>query len=156
MVGHSPRVFIILALLPTLLASCLEYREVELKSFDGVMLNGISAKNLELSLSATIHNPNNYNIKVRNPDIDVFVEGFKVGKLDMEEALVLKKESEQQYTIPILTSVDGEIASLLPLLMIVFSKDRIDIQAKGDFKATAKLLSKRVDVDIEQKVDLRR
>lgn len=120
------------------------------------MLKGISAKNVELAVTATIHNPNTYNIKVKDPDIEVYVEGFKIGKLDMDETLVIKKQSEQQYTVPVLTSIDGEFASLFPLLLIVFNKDEVELRATGDFKASAKMLSKRVDVDIEQMVDLRR
>ena len=143
-------------LLPIILASCLQYEEVELKSFDGVMLKGISSQNIEIEASATILNPNDYNIKIKDPNIDVYLEGHKIGKLDLDETLVLEKNSKKTYTIPIRTSLDTELGSILPLMFTVFTKDKVLMQAKGDFKASAKMLSKRVDVDIEQEVDLRR
>jgi LEA14-like dessication related protein len=141
---------------PFVLSSCWSYEEVELKSVDNVRLVGLSPTTLSLEISATIDNPNDYNIKIKDPDIDVYIEGNKVGKLKIDEALVLKKATSEQYTVPIHTKLDGSLGSLFPVLLKLMASDKVRFGAKGSFKGSAKMFSQRIDVDIDQDVDLSR
>jgi len=145
-----------LLLFPVVLSSCWSYEEVELKSVDDARLMGLSPTTLSLEISATIDNPNDYNIKIKDPDIDIYIDGNKVGKLKMDEALVLKKGTSDQYTIPIHTKLDGSLGSLFPILLKLMASDKVRFGAKGSFKGSAKMFSQRIDVDIDQDVDLSR
>ena len=120
------------------------------------MLVGLSPSTLSLEVSATIENPNKYKIKVQDPDIDIYLEGNKVGKLQMDAPLTLQKDTTMQYTVPIHTELDGALGSIFPVLLGVMSSNTIRFGAKGTFKGSAKMISKRIDVDIDQEVDLSR
>ena len=156
MVKPNTRYFFLLLFIPIVLSSCWSYDEVELKSMDDVTLVGLSPSKLSLLVKATIDNPNNYDIKIKDPDIDVYIDGHKVGKLEMDKALVLQKGTVKQYQIPIHTELSASLGSLFPILLGIMASNRIQFGAKGSIKGSAKMFSQRIDVDIDQEVDLSR
>lgn len=96
-----------------------------------------------------VSNPNTYKIKVKDYDLEGFVNGNSMGKVKVEgDKLVFPKKSEQDYVINLKPDV-SKIISELPGLMLTKSA-MIDI--KGNVKVKALIFSRSFPINLQRKV----
>jgi LEA14-like dessication related protein len=110
-----------------------------------------SASGIEAIVSMKVKNPNNYKITIVNSDLDLFINGSKMGKAIIKDKIVLKKQQTEVYTFVVGAKPSGGI--LGSLLSIAFSKN-VRVGVKGKVKARAFMVSKSFPVDVEQNVSL--
>jgi len=150
------RIPIIAPLLLTvvLFSGCLSYREVELRAVDDVELASFDRDGLAVRVLATIHNPNGYRITVKDPDVDIFVDGTFVGKARLDSTITLDKRSTRSYSVPL----HADLAAAGPqgafVLLGAALKGEVLLGAKGTVTAQALLVRKRFPFELEQRVDL--
>lgn len=146
---HS--IFFLLLLVGT--TSCLTYEDVQLESFDGVQVENFAQKSVKLRVNATIFNPNGYKIKIKKSDLDVLVDGTKIGIAKTLDKVVLPKKATESQSVLIELTLDGKTAlmAVMPKLM----KGSSEVQIKGKVKAKALGIGKKFDVDFKHKLSAR-
>ena len=142
--------YIGLILLIFICSSCISYQDVELKEIKsfGFQNNDISSGKIEVLLR--VINPNNYNIKIKNYDLHAFVNNEDMGKIDVDENLVLLKKSDQDYKLTLKPNL-GKILAILPSLYIAGSADAA---IRGNVTAKASIISKTFDVNLQKKLSV--
>lgn len=144
----------VLLLLGTLLfTGCLSYKEVAMHHIEDVEVKRLDAKGLHLTALVQLENPNGYRIHVKNPDVDLYLNGTYVGKGYLDTNLVLPKRSNMIHRVPLHAEFKG-----LNLLMVMLSSaltGEARIGAKGSVVGQAGLLRKRFPFDVEETVKLR-
>ena len=112
------------------------------------------SENMKLEIAVLIDNSNTYNIKVKKSSLDIYLNGKYAGKTTLDEKVVIKKKSENVYYVVVNVSTKdlmkaamGNIGGLL--------KGTAKVQLKGKVKGAVYGISKSVDVDMEQEVNLK-
>lgn len=145
-----------LALLASLLLcmGCMRYNEVELVGVREARLTRFDARGLAATITAEVHNPNNFRIKVMDPDMDLYVNGIAMGKAYLDSVITLEPNSTRAYSIPV--RADIAQAGLLPLLMTSALNGSVKLGIKGTVVGKARALRKRFPFELEQQIDLHR
>ena len=136
------------------LSSCIQYKEVEVVNINNVRIKEISTKGIDVEVTMQIKNPNKYDISIVDSDLMLFLSGKKMGIASIKEKVKLKKKSNKEYRFTIQTNVKNIVSGAFPVLIGIITKSSIDLHVVGDIKAKAKGISKRVPIDVKEKVRL--
>jgi len=145
--------FLLLPMLLSSLTGCMKYDDVELRDVTDVRVRTFDANGIALRVDALIHNPNNYKIRVSDPDVDLFLNDKFIGKGLLDSTLVIERRSTQLYSIPLHAEVQG--GSLLMMLLTGELGTEMKLGAKGTVRAGKGALSKRFPFELEETIDLR-
>lgn len=138
-----------------LLTSCFTYHEVDVLDVGEYRINNVTKENVEVSVNIQVNNPNNYNIKLKKTDLDLYLEGEKIGKANIKEDLILKKRTQEKYTLTFQSNYKELSGAVLGRLPSLLRKSKIKVGLKGRVKAKANLLlGKKFDLDVEETVDV--
>ncbi len=137
-----------------LFQGCLEYKEVNFKGVKDVNIQDRSSDKMKIEIAVLIDNPNTYNIKVKKSTLDVYLNGKYAGKTTLDQKVVIKKKSENVYyavinvsTKDLMKAAMGSIGGLL--------KGTATVELKGKVKGSVYGISKSVDVDMKEEVNLK-
>lgn len=126
------------------LQGCFEFEDVDFKGIESVKLPKMDDKEILVDLSFKLENPNNFNIKLKPSQIDVFVADKKMGTVHLDKKIVFKKKKENVYSTQIKVKLeDGAFFSLFKLV----TKDEIPVRFKGKIKGSVFGISKKIDID---------
>ena len=135
-----------------LLTSCLSYKDVVMHDIVDVELKKLDARGVSLTALVKLENPNGYRIHVKDPDVDLYLNGTYVGKGYLDTNLVLPKRSNIVHRVPLHAEFKG-VNLLMVMLGSALSKETT-IGAKGTVMGQAVLLRKRFPFEVEEKLDL--
>ncbi|MBK8582115.1 MAG: LEA type 2 family protein [Flavobacteriales bacterium] len=146
----------LLALLCTaFLTGCLSYREVELVGIRSMKLTHLDTKGFTATVGVEMKNPNGYKIQVKDPDVDLSINGIGVGKAMLDSNVVLKRRSTEVYRVPLRVNFQLDQAGILPGLATGFLTGSIKLGVKGTVVGKAGFVRKRFPFSDEQAIDLR-
>lgn len=146
--------YLILTLVLSVLVGCLSYEEVKVVRVVGTDVKSFSMEGAEVDITLQISNPNNYKITISNFNLDIFINGTKIGKADVASRVVLAKNSNENHTINMKLKKGGLSAGAMPALLSAAMGGRMQLRAKGTIKAKAKMISKKVPIDFTENISL--
>lgn len=146
--------FISLLFITFSLLSCISYKEVKVIEVKDVGVKNFTLKGVDVEVAMQIKNPNNYNIKIVDSDLEVLIKENRIGTATIENKIVLPKNSNQVHRFIIRSTLKDMGSNVFPLLMTVLGGGTIELQIKGDIKATAKGIGKRFPVDFKENVKI--
>lgn len=135
-------------------AGCVSYQDVAFVSFDKLTVKNISFTGVDLAITVTIENPNEYKIKIIDADIDFEIAGKPVGKIIIPDKLVLNRNSKKQQTFVVATGVTKLSKSLGPTIMALLGNKKVKVKAVGSFKARAFAVGKKFLVNFEDEISM--
>ncbi len=136
------------------LHSCVDYKEVKIVGIKDVQVEKISQEGIKAKIFLQINNPNDYKISVVDSDLDLYLNGVKMGKAILKDKIKLNKTSDEIYGFRVETSFKEAGITSLPALMAAFTGGTIQVRAKGNIKARAYMVSKKVDMDFSEMVKI--
>ena len=143
--------FWLLFILIFVLQGCRVYRDVEFKGVKETRFTSFNAQGVSCEFDVEVYNPNPYKITLMQSDVNLFLEGTRLGKVQLPESAVLHAENS---TILKLTCTADP--SSIPKIVggaigLVFKKD-IVIEGRGNVTAKAFLVTKTVPVEFKQRI----
>lgn len=147
------RILFPLVLLFTLgLTSCNFYKEVEVLEVTNIEVKEFNKDVVSADISLKISNPNKYKLKLVDSDIDLFLNGKKMGKMILREPLELPKNDT---TIQVL-SMKAEVTEfsndfIANTLSLLFAKTA-ELKAVGYVKGKAMGIGRKVKVDFTKDI----
>lgn len=90
---------IIALVLGVLMGACTVTEDIEFLKLDNVQFGGIKDGKLTLTSDALFMNPNDYSVKIKSIDCDVFIDDNKVSEL--HQILATKMPSNSEFSLPI-------------------------------------------------------
>ena len=142
-------------LLISIFSSCFSYKPVELVGIRSLKLTHMDTKGIAVTVGVEMHNPNGYKIKVRDPDVDLSINGIGVGKAILDSTVTLNKRSSEIYRIPLRVNFQLDQAGILPGLATGLLTGSVKLGVKGSVVGKAGFLHKRFPFQDEQVIDLR-
>lgn len=145
---------IILVLFSFSIFSCINYEAVELVSVDYAELISLSPNGAEFKITATVNNPNEYNINLETKDLNLYLNDNYLGNANFKNKVKLNKNSIDQYEVIVVSTIpaDGNIDIGTITATALFSG--LKIKVEGDIKASAKGLSKTIAVSFTEQVEM--
>ena len=131
--------------------SCFSYKELELGDVSSVKVNKVANGGIEIQAGMQIKNPNGYKIKVKRIDADLFVNGQKIGKINLSKKVVLPRKSDQLQEFNVNTQLSNLISAVPSLLF----GGNINLQMKGSIKGKVFIFSKRFPLEAEKNISAR-
>ena len=142
--------WISLFLLTFLLHSCFDFEEVKFKGIENVKMPKMDDKEILVDLTLKLENPNNFKIKIKPSQVDVFIEDKMMGTIFLDKKVVLQKRQENSYSTQLRVKLqDGAFFSLLRFIAM----KEVNIRFKGRVKGSVYGITKKIDIDQTRKVN---
>lgn len=138
------------------LTGCTNYREVVFKGVESVSVGRFDQQGMQLTADVRLENPNNFRIKVSDPDVDVFLNGFYLGKAHLDERVILPKRTDATYHVPLHADFDGTGSNVLTAMLSAALSGKGELRVKGTVTGgIGFLLRKKFPFEETETIDLR-
>jgi LEA14-like dessication related protein len=137
-----------------LFASCSFYKPVTFGTIQGVKLKGISAEGINFDVMIPVKNPNSYSITLVDYNFDVGIENSVAGNISSNQAITIPANSEEIQKFAVNAKIKDVFTGLTAVYKI-FAQPDTEIQFKGNAKVKAYLISKKIEIDQKQKVNIK-
>ena len=74
-----------------LMGSCNLYKEVEVTELTQVQIGDISEEGVQVEIHMQVKNPNGYSVALTKSQVDVCIEGNRLGELELAEKIKIQK-----------------------------------------------------------------
>jgi LEA14-like dessication related protein len=147
----KPFLFALLVLLLMGSGGCKIYQDVEVKEVTNVALKEMNTSGLTADVYMTLENPNWYKLTLIESDIDIFLEGKKVGNLALTQPLVIPKKSRSTQVMTVNTSLSNMDQVLGSVFTLMF-KEEFELSGKGYITGKGMFVRKKVDVQFKETI----
>jgi len=142
---------------PALLFSgCFSYHEVTLKGITDVAIDQLDQNGVAARVTVRVDNPNNFRVRVGQPDVDLFLNGAPIGKALLDSAIVLEKHTERDYAVPLRASFADNGTPVMGALLTAAFSGKAHLKASGTITGRAFLLRKRIPFEAEHELEWER
>jgi LEA14-like dessication related protein len=145
------RVNWLLILLIVTLQGCRVYRDVEFKGVNETHFTSFNGQGISGEFDVELYNPNPYKITLMQSDVELFLEGTKLGKVQLPASAVLNAEEKTRLKLTC-TAEPASIAKLVGGAIGLIFKKELVIEGKGSVMAKAFLITKTVPVEFSQRI----
>ena len=130
---------------------CRVYSDVEFKGVKETRFTSFNAQGVSCEFDVEVYNPNPYKITLMQSDVNLFLEGTRLGKVQLPESAVLHAENSTILKLTCTAEPSSVPKIVGGAIGLVFKKDVI-IEGKGMVTAKASLVTKTVPVEFTQRV----
>jgi LEA14-like dessication related protein len=141
-------------ILTVLFSACnKEYDPPELKAIENVAIKNLTDGLAELHADAVFYNPNKVKVKLREVNIQIYVDNKAAALIDQKFKVVIGARSD--FTVPIDASVSLKELGLLNTLLSVFGGKKLEVRYVGYMKMNYHGVSIKVPVDHKEELRIR-
>lgn len=134
-------------------ASCIPKEEVVLRAIENVELTpGVGADPL-LKADARFYNPNQMRMRLKEIQVDVFIDGKKSARVDQKLKSIIKPKSE--FTVPIEVQLAMKEIGLVDALLSLIGGKKYQLHYEGFIKVSVRGFPVKVPVNYSKEVKLR-
>lgn len=137
-------------------SGCGELEMLELKGVKNFSIENLSKSGMDLEMDLEIYNPNGIKFKVKEYDLDIMINNIKIGKAKIDEKMVLPRKSTSNHHVNVSASFQNMLVGILPLMMSLKKGKDATIRIVGDVKVGAMMLNKKVDIEFQKDISLRK
>lgn len=124
--------------------ACFEFSEPEMRGEEKFNVDKVNGKEINLSVSAKVYNPNCFGLKVKPSNLDLYVDGEQIGTVRLNKKVKMKSKRESDLNADLTaTLTEGAMMKLLAYA----SKPEIKVQLKGKAKGGVFIFSKKFEID---------
>lgn len=118
-----------------------------------IKVNKVEKTTAHLNAEAYFHNPNDVKMTLRKIDVDVTMEGEKIGSIDQSTRIKIPPESD--FKVPLDATFNiGDVGVLNSILGMLGGK-KMKVRYEGHVKVTMHGIPMRVPVDYEDEIKIR-
>lgn len=124
-------------------ARCEVYEDLDVEEVEGVQIGKIANGVLDLKITASIVNPNPYGIKLKETDLEVYLDDNFMGTAHLNDPVKLLRKQTKSYTFDVQVAIEkGAMAKMLVLSL----KQELSLKVKGNIKASVMGINKTLAV----------
>ena len=137
--------FIILFFMALLFSGC-SYEEVQLIGIKDVTYQEFNGSVLRLAITATVNNPNRYNVKIKNANMDLRLNEKVIGTVAQMEQIDLASRKQQDYKIQVSIEMKDILSNMLSLYRVLMNEPK-NLNLSGTIQVKSFLYSKTFQVN---------
>jgi LEA14-like dessication related protein len=131
--------------------SCKAPKDLEYRSVDNFGIKQAGAGKTAISLDILLYNPNKYAMKLKDADLDIFLNGNLVGKMKLKDRLKIPKADT--FSLPV--TVDVDLKTVFSNALQLLFNSEVDIKLNGKIHAGRHGVLISIPVDYQGKQDIR-
>ena len=145
---------ILIAILVVAAVACKRPEEApEFRRVGDIRVNKIDGTKATLNGNAYFYNPNDVNMTLRKINVDVFLEGKKIGTIN--ESVKTKIPALAEFKVPVDASFDVTEVGVLKSILSVLGGKKMKAHYEGNIKLTVYGIPVKVPIDYEDEIRLR-
>jgi len=137
---------IIYLFLPALFLGCSGYDEVQLLNVKDVTYQEFKGNVLRLAITATVNNPNRFNVKIKNANMDLRLNDRVIGTVMQMEQITLAGRTQKDYKIHVAIELKDLLSNLTNLFRLLMN-DQKNLNLTGTVHVKSFMYSKTFQVD---------
>lgn len=145
-------IFLVLGVL--ILGTSCAYKNVELVRVASVHVDEFSSDNVQVTASLVLKNPNDFEIKIKDSDLDLYVNDYKVARADIMKMIKIPENTVMTHDLVFDSSLEDVGGGVLRSLVSVIARGIVKIGIKGSVNASAYKMTEKVPVDVEGDVQV--
>ncbi len=142
---NSVKRLVFLIIIALSITSC-DVKEVEVDNISNFSFDKMTKDYIAISLNVNIHNPNNFGFNINKVDLDVYLNGSKLGKIYDIKNIHVSKKSNDTHRVEAKIKVLSEQNIGMTLLSVVLN-NKAKIHLKGFVYGRHLLFTKKISVD---------
>ncbi len=146
--------FLILILTPLILTGCFSYKDLNFDGVENFKMGKIEEGSIDFGFDVKLENPNNYNIKIKPTDLQVFLGENELGMARLDKKLVIKKNSKASYPVVINAKLLQAAGAGFSSVMELATKKSADVRIVGPVKGSVYGITRKMEVDETRSIDL--
>lgn len=124
--------------------------EPQFRGIDRIEVTGITGSQAYLNADAFFYNPNDVKMKLKEVEVDVVLEGKKIGTIN--QSMKTEIPAKAEFKVPLDATFDiGQFGTLTGILSILNGK-KVMVRYTGHIKVTVHGFPIKVPVDYEEAV----
>jgi LEA14-like dessication related protein len=143
--------FLLVAMVVVMMPSCKLYTDVEFNGVKSTKFDRFDRQGITCSITVEIYNPNPYKISLLDSDVQLSMEGQKLGHVQLPSTAELEAESKTLLTMICVAPPESIPAIAGGAIGLIFKKDLM-VEGKGTLRAKALLISKTFPVEFQQRI----
>ena len=116
----------------------------EMRGGESFNLEKLDGQTVKFTAGAKIYNGNWFGIKLKPSDLELYVDGEKMGTIRLDKKVKLKRKKETELLAPFTATLKE--GSLLKAFTLA-GKSEIKVRFTGKLKAGVFIFSKKIDFD---------
>ncbi|MEA1872832.1 MAG: LEA type 2 family protein [Bacteroidota bacterium] len=116
-------------------------------------LEKLDFKEIKLKIWLPIENPNNIKFNISNVDMDIYVNGLKLGKVTKLEKVHIPKNSKDIYAIKLDVKLKNLGISAISAMRELKSR-RVTIRLDGSVTVSKFVIVKKIKVETEESIKI--
>lgn len=143
----------ILALALVIVAGCVPKEQVVLRSIKNLTVDGSKGVDPILKADAVFFNPNKVRMKLKEINMDVFVDGKKAAHAEQKLNSLIRAESE--FTVPVEVQLSLKEIGLVDTILGFFGGRKYQVRYAGFIRISVHGVTLKVPVDETEEFKLR-
>lgn len=125
------------------------FKKPSIKDISNISVLNISKNSFDINFDLTVSNPSRFNIKIKDYDLDIYLNGINIGKARMVgEAKVLAKKSDTIINVTVICS--GDLEKFTNVVISLIKNDMNSVSVKGYIRGGVLMLNKNIAIDVNQ------
>lgn len=129
-----------------LFSSCGNFEKIEIGEPGNFNIKGFEDNYLLVNVDVPVSNPTMYRIKIKEIDVRVFLNGRYIGKLFIDEEVVIKGKENRNYELPVKVRLNNLLGTAF-IMMSLKKGQSVEVKFEGAVTAKSLLLKKTVEID---------
>lgn len=143
--------FFIIGVISIVLFSC-SVQNINIGNPSGVEPEELSMKAVRLKIHIPIENPNSFSFNIKKVDLDLFVNGRNVGKVNKLDKIKIPAKSKETYPVSFEITPKDALTNVL-FLVAEMQKRNPELEVKGTVTVSKFGIPKRIKVNHKQNID---
>jgi|GEM_PF-4932203 len=133
-------------------SGCTLFREVEMHGVEDIRVEEFSASGVRLHADIKLHNPNGYKVKMTRADLDLRANNKYIGKVKLDETLVLQRKFEGVQTVKFSVAQEKLSLEFLGQVFMIALTGRATLDIEGSVTGKGMGVAKKVPVKHKEEV----
>ena len=133
--------------------SCKKINDIEIKGVQKASFQGIENNTVYFSAGIDIRNPSGVSFRIKEVNLATAVEGDFLGTLQCNESIKIASRKDSVYMVPLSLKL-GNIFTGAATLYKLSRQGRVKLEVKGYVRVRSGLVTRKVDINQSQVVDI--
>lgn len=129
-----------------LFSSCGNFEHINIGEPNEFTVKGFEENYLLVNVNVPVENPTIHKIKIKELDIQVFLNGRYIGKLFIDEKIVINGKENRIYELPVKVRLNNLLGAAF-IMMNLKKGQRVDVKFEGTVTGKTLIFKKVVEID---------
>ncbi len=129
-------------------------QDVEVGEIQGIKVNELTTKSVELDLQIPINNKNNFSFKIKKVNLEIELNGSVLGTITEARNVKIPANSNETHHFYLNVDMSKVVSGSINVLASLMSKQKTGVKIKGYIKAKAFMVSEKIYIEENRPINI--